>query len=66
MGNYIGTGGGDCLIKIWDLNKNCESKTIKAFSRPISAVSFTSDNEFILGCSVDRSIKLCKINPSRI
>jgi len=28
-GNFVATGGGDKLVKIWDTNNNCESRQIK-------------------------------------
>lgn len=39
---------------------------MKAFSKPVSAIAFSANSEFILACSVDKSIKLCKIKPSSI
>lgn len=61
MGNYVATGGGDSLIKIWDLNKAAtESLTLKAFNRPISSLAFAYDSDCILACGTDKIIKLCK------
>ncbi len=56
-GTLLATGGADNLIKIWDINRGCESVPIKSFNKPISCIAFAKDNEFLMmACSIDRQI----------
>lgn len=65
-GSLIATGGGDNLVKIWDLNRNNEPTTLKLFGKPISAITFTTDVDRIIACCLDNTIKVCKLSPRGI
>jgi WD40 repeat protein len=65
-GNLLATGGGDGLIKIWDVNKECETQMLKAFNRALTCVAFSYDSENVMGCSVDKSVKFFKLRTGKI
>jgi WD40 repeat protein len=58
----LATGGADSVVKIWDCNQNTSTfdclDTVKIFSKPISAVAFSPNGEFLAGASVDRNLKV--------
>ena len=56
---YLWSGGRDALLKIWDLEKNCE----QIFSEPahwftINAIVFSPDGKFAATASRDKTIKI--------
>eukprot|EP00347_Sterkiella_histriomuscorum_P010061 403338836 len=66
-GNLLASGGADSVIKIWDLNRQCESTPIKSFQKPISCMSFARDSEsLMMACSIDRKIQIFNVKPYKL
>ncbi len=53
---YLLTGGGDRLLKIWDIKTGKELKTIKGHEREIEAVNFSSDGKYFISASDDNRV----------
>ena len=66
LGTMLATGGGDCKMKVWDAQRGVETNAFKAFNKPVTAVSFSLDNEYLGACSVDKSAKLWRTSTMRV
>ena len=47
--------------KLWDMNTNTCVKTLKGHDHTISCISFFSNNEQLITCSRDQTIKLWEV-----
>lgn len=57
-GRYLASGGGDRLIKIWDVLSRENIANLEGHQDWISTVSFSPDGRFLLSGSGDRAIKI--------
>ena len=65
QGTAIATGGGDGVIKIWDVEQGKEIGSLTKQKKSITCLAFTPDDQYLISCSLDRSIKLWKIQTLR-
>ncbi|MBP0019523.1 MAG: hypothetical protein J7647_18475 [Cyanobacteria bacterium SBLK] len=56
-GKYLASGGGDRVIKIWDVRSRENIANLVGHQDWISTVSFSPDGRFLLSGSSDRAIK---------
>ena len=58
QGTLLATGGVDCTVKIWDCQQSSTSfeciDTVKIFQKPLSALAFSHNGEYLGGVSFDR------------
>ena len=65
QGAAVATGGGDGMIKIWDVEQGKELGNLTKQKKSISCLTFTPDDQYLISCSLDRNIKLWKIQTQR-
>ncbi|KAM9981122.1 hypothetical protein ACTFIY_003438 [Dictyostelium cf. discoideum] len=58
IGNLLATGGGDKCVKVWDVISGQQKSTLLGASQSIVSVSFSPNDESILGTSNDNSARL--------
>jgi WD40 repeat protein len=59
------TGGADNLIKIWSSNTGKEKQTLRGFTKSITDVSISMDNEFLAGASTEHKAILWQLKTMR-
>lgn len=65
MGDAIATGGGDSLIKIWNANTGKEDVTLRGFSKPITDISISMDNELLAASSTEHKTMIWSLKTMR-
>ena len=63
-GNLV-TGSGDFTLKLWDTARGKEVATRRHHEDRVTSVAFAAADSFIVSGSVDRSVKLWRLNPPR-
>lgn len=53
LGDVIATGGGDNLIKLWSMQNGKEIQELRGFSKSITDVAISLDNEYLVGSSLE-------------
>ncbi|CAI2363605.1 unnamed protein product [Moneuplotes crassus] len=61
-GTVIATGSAHGTLKLWDPFHGGEIKILKNFSSAVCTLSFSTDNQFLAACYVDRTIRVWKTN----
>lgn len=64
-GDSVVTGGGDNLVKIWNVNSGKEIQTLRGFQKPITDVSISLDNEYLIASSLDNKAVLYRLKTMR-
>ena len=64
-GTYLATGGGDTIVKVWDIENGKQIQTYKNHNMPISTLAFSHDNEFLCACA-NNKVKLWKMATERL
>ena len=52
-GSYLGIGGSDALITIWDTHDFICQRTLSGTTGPVRSISFSFDGNYVLGGSDD-------------
>jgi WD40 repeat protein len=61
-GRLLASGGGDMLVKVWDVQNGTELRSLRGHSDWVSSVAFGPDSRFILSASVDKSVKIWELS----
>ncbi|MBD2498824.1 NACHT domain-containing protein [Nostoc sp. FACHB-280] len=61
-GQFIVTGDGNCIIRLWEVSTGREVLTCKGHTSGILSVNFSSDSKTLVSCSYDGTIKLWNSN----
>jgi WD40 repeat protein len=62
----IVSGGGDNMIKVWDMDTGKLLNTLNGHSDSVRSVSITSDNSKIVSGSWDKTIKIWDLNTGKL
>ena len=65
LGDVIATGGGDNLIKLWNVNTGKEISELKGFTKAVTDVAMSLDNELIVGASLENKAVLWRLKTMR-
>ena len=65
VGDAVVTGGADSLIKIWSSNNGKEVTTLRGFTRAITDVSMSLDNDLLAGASTEHKAIIWKLKTMR-
>lgn len=65
LGDVVATGGGDNLVKLWNSSTGKEISELRGFSRALTDISISLDNEFLVGSSMDHKTILFKLKTMR-
>lgn len=65
LGDACATGGGDSLVKVWNMNTGKEIQTLRGFNKPITDVAFSVDNEYLAAASTEHKAVLYKLKTMR-
>lgn len=66
LGDAIATGGGDALIKIWNVNTGKEDGTsLRGFSKPITDIAISMDNELLAASSTEHKTLIFSLKTKR-
>lgn len=63
-GSSIATGGDDYFVRLWDANHGTDSKAIKPFLCPISALSWNAQGNLLAVAGTDNQMALINTRPS--
>jgi hypothetical protein len=55
-GNRLATGGADCCLRVWDLNK--KEPALRRLSAPVAAVAFSPDGKMLAAGTYDGDVSL--------
>ena len=61
-GRLLVSGGGDLIVKVWDVQNGTEVRSLRGHGDWVSSVAFGSDSRFILSASVDKTVKLWELS----
>jgi WD40 repeat protein len=68
--HIISSGGGDCILKLWDVATGRELRTfdgrIPLFYNPVNSVAFSPDGRYVLSGGNDKAPKLWDVSTGRI
>jgi len=64
-GTIFGTGGTDCIIKVWD-NTGTKKQHLMGSEKAVMSVAFSPDEEFVIGCSSDRVARIWSTKSTKI
>lgn len=62
---YLASSSRDNTVKIWDLNKGFELRTLRGHTDSVNAVSFSPDGELLASGSADNTVKLWDVATGR-
>ncbi len=65
LGDALVTGGADNIIKIWSTANGKEVQSLRGFSKPITDVAVSMDNELLAGASTENKIMVWKLKTMR-
>jgi WD40 repeat protein/tetratricopeptide (TPR) repeat protein len=60
-GRYLASGGGDLLIKVWNVADGDELYTLRGHTKGIENLAFSPDNMFLASSSIDSTIKIWNV-----
>ena len=60
-GCLLASGSWDNTVKVWDLAKGSEVRTLSEHRDPVKAVAFSPDGKLLASSSADKTIKLWKV-----
>lgn len=60
-GRYLASGGGDSLIKVWNVRNGDELYTLRGHTQGIENLAFSPDNMFLASSSSDATIKIWNV-----
>ena len=60
-GKWLATGGGDNLIKLWNLKTGRMAKTFSGHRDDITALEFTPNNKVLVSGSKDKTVKVWQV-----
>jgi WD40 repeat protein len=60
-GRYLASGSDDNTVKLWNLESNDETATLKEHSHYVFCVTFSSDGKSLASGSGDKTVKLWSI-----
>jgi WD40 repeat protein len=66
LGDAIATGGADNLVKIWQASNGKEAQCLKGFSRAVTDVAFSMDNELLAAASTEHKVLLWRLKTMRV
>jgi WD40 repeat protein len=65
FGHVLATGGGDCLIKIWDPASGKELFKFKEFVKPVTCLDFNLEGNLLCAGSVDKTVRVLDLKTQR-
>lgn len=65
VGDAVVTGGADSLIRIWSSNNGKEVQTLRGFTRAITDVSISLDNDLLAGSSTEHKAVIWRLKTMR-
>ena len=61
----MATSGADNVIKVWDVEKGEQRRTIRGYNKQITAIRFVGIGEETISCSGDRSVRRHRMGNGR-
>jgi WD40 repeat protein len=65
-GKYLLSGSKDNTLKLWDISKRKEIRTLKGHTKAVNSVVFSPDGKYALSGSSDGSLKLWEISKGQV
>ena len=60
-GKYLVSGGGDQVVKLWDVQTRQEVHSFRGHKNWISSVAFSHDGHYIVSAGVDQMVKVWEV-----
>jgi WD40 repeat protein len=70
QGTLLGSAGGDCTVKLWDVSDGGSGDLVDTirgnFAKPVSCLSFSGVGDLMLAATVDKQLKFYSLKQRRI